>query len=393
MARDKKAYETAYTLRNVRDAGKERFLKLFRMFDHVSVSFSGGKDSTACLTLCVEAARELGKLPVRACFFDEECIHPPTVEYVERVRQRGIDTGEVALEWYCLPLKLRNACSNESPWWRPWDPACPELWVRQPPKGAIMEHPAREPDMGIPEFDHCIMRKNECLILGLRTQESLRRYQVCTAKKNDNYIAYHGGYSKAYPIYDWSSVDVWKLVQIEGIDYNRTYDELNRTCLFNNFLGQRVCPPFGDEPLRGLWKYAECWPDLWHKMVKRVPGVNTAWRYANTELYSNTAKPENLTWYEYVELLVANHTEQEVREHIQRRIKELIGRHEAKTDDPLDDEIHHPLSGCSWKFLAAVAAKGDLKNREQQKMLNCANQTLRKLGITLDEARKRYGKK
>jgi predicted phosphoadenosine phosphosulfate sulfurtransferase len=256
-----------------------------------------------------------------------------------------------------------------------------------------MEHPAREPDMGIPEFDHCIMRKNECLILGLRTQESLRRYQVCTAKKNDNYIAYHGGYSKAYPIYDWSSVDVWKLVQIEGIDYNRTYDELNRTCLFNNFLGQRVCPPFGDEPLRGLWKYAECWPDLWHKMVKRVPGVNTAWRYANTELYSNTAKPENLTWYEYVELLVANHTEQEVREHIQRRIKELIGRHEAKTDDPLDDEIHHPLSGCSWKFLAAVAAKGDLKNREQQKMLNCANQTLRKLGITLDEARKRYGKK
>jgi predicted phosphoadenosine phosphosulfate sulfurtransferase len=51
------------------------------------VSFSGGKDSTAVLNTALVVAKELGRLPLDVVFFDEEAIHPPTIEYVERVRQ------------------------------------------------------------------------------------------------------------------------------------------------------------------------------------------------------------------------------------------------------------------------------------------------------------------
>src|SRR4029077_1934875 len=82
--------------------------------------------------LALEVARELGRLPLRVYFFDEEAIPLQTEAYARRVSQRP----DVAFEWYCLPVRHRNACSRQSPWWSPWDPACPELWVRpMPPEG------------------------------------------------------------------------------------------------------------------------------------------------------------------------------------------------------------------------------------------------------------------
>ena len=118
---------------NVYDAAKERIRYLYQRFDHVVVSFSGGKDSTALLNVTIEVARELGRLPVRTVFFDEEAIHPPTIEYVERTRQRP----EVEMEWYCLEFKHRNACSNEEPFWYCWDSEKQDLWVRPIPENVI----------------------------------------------------------------------------------------------------------------------------------------------------------------------------------------------------------------------------------------------------------------
>ena len=70
---------------DVYTAALERFHTLFDRFDKVVVSFSGGKDSTACLNLALEVARERGALPLDVYFWDEEAIHPETIEYVQRV--------------------------------------------------------------------------------------------------------------------------------------------------------------------------------------------------------------------------------------------------------------------------------------------------------------------
>lgn len=390
-----KARSKQYTEVNVYDAAKDRIRYLFKRFDNVVVSFSGGKDSTAVLNLTIEVARELGKLPVQAIFVDEEALHPPTVEYVERVR----NNPDVKLDWYCLPVKHRNACSNEQPWWYCWNPDERDLWVRELPEVAITEHPEFKFGDSFQDWMPKIFPNDMgtvCVMTGIRTQESLRRYRVIASKKNDAFINAKAEYKntyRAHPIYDWSSEDVWKLVQVQNLDYNRTYDVFNKTELFNKLLTQRVCPPYGEEPLRGLWVYAECWPELWHKMLSRVKGVATAWRYANTELYSNHAKPENLTWREYTKMVIETYTDPEYRDLIRENINSLLKLHYSKTDDVVHDSNPHPISGCSWKFCAKIAIKGDFKGRQAGAMTSEADKMLKKLGITLDEARQKFGKK
>lgn len=379
---------------NVYEAAKERIRYCYLNFDHVKVSFSAGKDSTAVLNLCIEVARELGKLPVHAIFVDEEAIHPPTIEYASRVRKNP----DVKLDWYCLPVKHRNACSNEQPYWYCWHPEEKDLWVRELPEWAITEHPTFEFGMSFQDWMPTmfpVSMGKVCILTGIRTQESLRRYRVIATKKNEAFLttgADNKNSYRAFPIYDWSSEDVWKLVQVNDLDYNRTYDIFNKTEMHGKLLHQRVCPPFGEEPLRGLWVYAECFPELWHKMLHRVKGVATAWRYANTELYSNWSKPEGKTWQEYFFIILDGY-DKEYQNIIKKNINSLIGQHNSKSDDLIKDEEPHPISGASWKFFCKVAQKGDFKGRQKQNMLGDADKQLKKLGITLEEAKARFGKK
>lgn len=372
---------------DVLEAALERIRYLYRSFDSVAVSFSAGKDSTAVLALTIHVARELGKLPVRAIFFDEEAIHPPTVEYAERVRLNP----DVNLEWYCLPVQHRNACSDEHPYWTCWGKEDKDKWVRPMPEHAIHSHPLFREGMSFQEFCPLIMPRNSVVLQGIRAEESLRRARMVAVKANDNYITRAGGKASAYPIYDWKSVDVWTLVREWGIDYNRTYDVFNRTKLFNKLLTQRVCPPFGEEPLRGLWVYAECWPEMWHKMLARCHGVATAWRYANSTLYLAHEKPENISWQDYAYLLLDNHTP-ELESRLRGVIDSAVRRHNAKTDDPVPDSEPHPLTGQSWAFIAKLVKKGDLKDRTAGTLSQRAVLAQKKAGITQEQAKKLYGK-
>jgi predicted phosphoadenosine phosphosulfate sulfurtransferase len=379
---------------DVLEAAYERIRFCYQNYDKVIVSFSGGKDSTAVLNLTIQVARELNKLPVHAIFFDEEAIHPPTIEYVERVR----NNPDVVLDWYCLPVKHRNACSNEQPYWYCWNPSEKHLWVRDLPAGAITEHENFSWGLAFQDFAPFMYGPEHgkvCWLTGIRTQESLRRYRVIASKRNDAFVNTYAEYKncyKAYPIYDWSSTDVWKLVELFDLDYNHTYDYFNKTSMYEDFLHQRVCPPYGEEPLRGLWVYAECFPELWHKMLYRVPGVSTAWRYANTELYSNWSKPDGKTWRQYFDIILSSY-DKEYQNLIKISVNTLIKQHYTKTDGPIGDEDAHPLSGASWKFFCKIAQKGDFKGRQKQNMVGEGMKVLEKMGLTLEEAKIKFGKK
>lgn len=349
--------------RNVLDLARERIALIFDRFDHVAVSFSGGKDSTVCLNLALEEATRLGRLPLDVFFWDEEAIHDQTIEYVTRVAENP----DVAFRWLCQPIEHRNACSRREPYWYPWDPTKQELWCRPLPPRAI--HDPAFPRIPVPKANHLLFPTSlgsVAVIVGLRADESIRRFMAVSNRETDNYIsvdpeAKHVSLVK--PIYDWTSGDVWAAPKAFGWDYNRTYDLFNKAGVPLNT--QRVCPPYGEEPMQALWLYGLCWPELWERMLKRVAGAATAGRYSRSPLYAMGTRPTpppGMTYQEAINVALDKWpTPQALK--ISARIKNEMDRHRRQSKGAPIPEVS--AVGLSWQFLYMVAIRGDLKGRKK----------------------------
>jgi len=354
---------------NVYDAALERVRDCYRRFDKVVVSFSGGKDSTVVLNLALQVAREEGRLPLDVYFWDEEAIHPETIDYVRRVAEME----EVRFKWLCTPIVHRNACSRKEPYWTCWDPEKKDLWCRPMPPEGVITFPGFEPGKGVPELAHKVYGPEHGTVAdlrGLRADESLRRYRAVAMRLKDNWIGgARDGYSyPCSPIYDWTTADVWTAPRMFGWDYNRAYDLMAMAGMSPH--DQRVCPPYGEEPLKGLWIYAQCWPDLWEKMIARVPGAATAGRYAKTELYGwgkMEKPPPGMTWKQWTFSQLDLYPK-EYRTAIAASIKSLLARHRQLTGRPVQMEKADPLTGISWRYLAMLVNRGDLKARRAGSM-------------------------
>ena len=377
---------------NVLDAALDRIHNLYSQFDTVVVSFSGGKDSTTILNLCIEVATKIGRLPVEAVFIDEEALTDETIDYVRRV----MALPTVNLKWYCLPVKHRNACSRTEIYWFPWDPDKKDLWVRpMPPEGITkLKNFTKGIDTHaevIPMY-YGLKYGRVADVTGLRAEESIRRRRMAENDRLECYIgekpleSSKGNVWHCYPIYDWNSEDVWLYAGLRGFDYNRVYDTYSAMGM--PLIKQRVAPPWGEEPLRRLHQYAECAPELWAKMINRVPGCNTAARYANTELYGRKLKspPEGMTW-EMFTWLNLDKWEGEAKIDVAKSIKSRVIAHKKRTKRSLSQEVPDPLTGISWKYLSQVALSGDFKRRKEQMSGMKSWDTAHKMGIHTTEER------
>lgn len=386
----------------------ERMAATFDRFDKVFVSFSGGKDSTACMNIAAEAAKLVGKLPLDVVTYDEEAIPPETVEYMERVAARE----DIRFHWYCIPLKHRNACSRKHPYWHPWDDECPDLWVRPLPPRAITSLRGFKKTMGTEDCPPLLFGPEYgrvCNVMGIRCQESMSRYMSVASKKGFECFTIKTDspwMTKAYPIYDWSLEDVWVAPSRFGWDYNRAYDRMEACGVTR--VDARCSPPYGEQPIRRLWSYSQCWPDLWAKMTQRVHGAATAARYANTELYgigvAEDSLPPGTTWKQHTlgtlgKLLGA------AKQDVAAAMASLINQHKscysrsAFPEKPIPDFEPDPVSGMSWKIIYAVAAAGGNKfGRQLIKATNNANKTRKKNQLCVsstiwNERKKKKGQK
>ena len=122
-----------YIDKNVYDMTQERLELVFREFDNILVSFSGGKDSGLLLDTVLDFRDKYYPEKTIGVFHqDFEAQYSFTTDYVERTFSRIKD--RVELYWVCLPMATRTAVSNYEMYWYPWDDKKPDIWVRPMPK-------------------------------------------------------------------------------------------------------------------------------------------------------------------------------------------------------------------------------------------------------------------
>lgn len=313
--------EKKYLDMDVYEALQERLDYIFREFDNIYISFSGGKDSGLLLHMVMDYI-ERNRIRKRIGVFhqDFEAQYQVTTEYVEKVFEMYLPRIEPY--WVCLPMAVRTALSSYEMYWYPWDDKKEEIWVRKRPDYPYVitidqpfthyRYRMHQEDLA-KQFGRFYkeehdFQKTVCL-LGIRADESLQRYSGIVNKKH----GYNGEcwISRQFkdvwcasPLYDWSNQDVWVANYRFHFDYNGLYDLYYKAGLKINQM--RVASPFNDYSKDSLNLYRVIDPEIWTRLVGRVRGANFGCIYGKTKAmgYRSITLPKGHTWESYTKFLL-----------------------------------------------------------------------------------------
>jgi predicted phosphoadenosine phosphosulfate sulfurtransferase len=307
---------------------------LFNEFDTIYLSFSGGKDSSVLLNLCIQYIRKNNlKTKIGVFHMDYEVQYNETLRYIDHVFQTNPDIIEVYR--ICVPFKVSTCTSMYQTFWRPWDDACKEFWVREIPPGSYTkEHfPFYNEEMWDYEFQmlfaqwyHQLKKaKKTCCLVGIRTQESYHRWKAihgnrrCYMYRNLQWTReLVDNIYNAYVIYDWLTTDIWTANGRFGWKYNHLYDLYHQAGVSMD--KQRIASPFISAAQDSLSLYRAIDPDMWGKMICRVNGVNFTALYGNTSAVARykTTLPRGHTWESYMHFLLSTLPEETRLNYLQK---------------------------------------------------------------------------
>ena len=271
-------------------AAKNRIKNVFANNVKVYLSFSGGKDSLviADITLKLIKAGEIDPKLLTVLFIDEEAIYTSVDEKVHEWRKKFIMAG-AQFDWWCIEVKHFSAynqlTADES--YTCWDHTKEDVWVRRPPPFALRNHPQLKP--GIDNYQSFLPKitGDGIQIIGVRASESVQRLQYMAAM-NLGAGKSITGKNMIYPIYDWTTKDVWLYLKNERVDIPIIYLWMYQAGVSKGQL--RICQYFSVDCVGSLIHIAEYEPGLWEKILRREPNAYLAALYWDSELYRRTSK-------------------------------------------------------------------------------------------------------
>jgi predicted phosphoadenosine phosphosulfate sulfurtransferase len=297
-----------YSKINVYTEAKNRINRLFDEFDNVVVGFSGGKDSTVCLSLTLEIAEKRNRLPLKVVWVDQEAEWQGTADYCEEI----FNDKRIEPMWFQMPMKWYNNLSATEKYIHIWQDG--KKHIRERSDISIKENVYL--DFGFHELFEKIFKvhfpnQKSCYIAGVRTEESPKRMMSLTSaltykditwgkKLNDKL-----GHYTFYPIYDWSYSDVWKYIFDNNIKYNKIYD-----ALFSHGVSvhnMRISNLHHETAIQNLLLIQEIEPTTWNKVAERIQGVN-AIKHLKSDAYKcpNDLPYMFKSWREYALYLADN---------------------------------------------------------------------------------------
>lgn len=367
---------------DVHTAALARITWVFDTFPSVYLSGPSGKDSGAMMHLVCQEARRRGR-KVGVLYIDLEAQYQATIDYVRQMFALYADVVEPY--WLAIPLHLRNAVSAIDPYWICWDPAVSEQWVRALPEEAISDW-SRFPWYRPPwnsesrrtamEFEEVVERfghwygqgKATACFVGIRSDESLNRWRSIAGNKHSFggrvYTTWKGQrLYNIYPIYDWTTEDIWTLYGKENLPYNVIYDRMYQAGL--SLAQMRICQPYGDDQRRGLYLYQVLEPQTWAKVVNRVAGANMGALYCgkrgNILGNGKVHLPPGHTWQSYCLFLLDSMPQAEA-DHYRDKIAVFIqwwrnkGIEVTEEADPKEEAAR---KAPSWRRICKVLLKND----------------------------------
>jgi predicted phosphoadenosine phosphosulfate sulfurtransferase len=372
---------------NCYEASKKRMEFIFNEFEQIYFSFSGGKDSSVMIQLANEVALKLNK-KFDVLYIDLEGNYKATRNHVKELKENLTQINE--FYWVCLPLKLRNGVSQNQTHWVCWDKEQKQNWVRPRPSDSINEKnylkfgwdwfvPEMQFEDFIIQFAKWYQVKKDadkiCCGVGIRTQESLRRWKSLNKDdkpmyKNKNYTTKLNLGKKYevynfYPIFDYKVEDIWTLTFKNNYYYNNFYEVMYKAGM--NLQNTRLCQPYGDDQKDGLNQFKFFEPETWGKVLLRVEGVNFGNIYAKTMMLGKNKlhKPDHLTYEEYSCFLLETigSINEELMLHYMNKIDRFLKYWEQNGIQRLKDfetpQLENKKILPSWRRICKMLMKND----------------------------------